>query len=98
MSKKLSKEEQITEFREKTLPYYKKMAINEQSENINNEIKRKIGIKKQLNILSDILSYQNDSIKQLKDIINIKSNEIERLTEKVNIFTQHFIKEDNNLM
>lgn len=94
MSKKLSKEEQIAEFREKTLPYYKKMAINEQSENMNNEIKRKIGIKKQLNILSDILSYQNDSIKQLKDIINIKSNEIERLTEKVSIFTQHFIRGD----
>lgn len=89
----MQKQEEIENFRNNELPYYQKLVSSEEPQNYFIEKqKKKIGIKRQMNKLSDILFYQDESIRQLQKIINIKAEEIKILKEKVEKFSD-YIKE-----
>lgn len=93
----MRKQETIEEFRDRTLPYYRKLAQSVQEEE---RAKRVIGeekrIRKQLVVLSNVLAIYESSYKQLKKTVDIKNEEIEELKEKVKRFEKYLDGVDRN--
>ena len=90
MRKHRSKEEEIADFREHELLYYKKIACSEQEQNyIKKRAIRMKGILNQIKRLSEILSFQEKAYSDLKKIVDVKCKEVAELREKLERFKEY---------